>query len=107
MIVCLDAKENIKNSLVYLGLDNTGASPINFLTRLNDDLASVVHLISLPFFSISMINLTISTKLGINLLKKFIFPKNDWISFLFLGMFIVSIASIHLGSTLIPYFETI
>jgi hypothetical protein len=56
--------------------ESSSASLITFLMRENDVLASAVHFPSLFFYSIYVINFTISTKLGINLLKKFIFSKN-------------------------------
>jgi hypothetical protein len=84
-----------------------GASPITFLKHLKDALDSIVHLTSLSFFSISMINFTISAKFEINILKKFIFPKNNLIYFLFLGIFIVSIDSTLFWSILIPFIDTI
>jgi hypothetical protein len=54
-----------------------GTSLITFLMHANDSLASTIDFTSLFFFSILVINFMISTKFGINLLKKFIFPKND------------------------------
>jgi hypothetical protein len=73
----------------------------------NDALALVFYLTSLSFLSISVINFTISSKFGMNLLKKIFFPKNDCISFLFLGILIISIASTLFGSILIPFRDTI
>jgi hypothetical protein len=43
---------------------------MTFLMCVNDALASIVHFTSLFFFSIYVINFTISAKFGINLRKK-------------------------------------
>jgi hypothetical protein len=46
---------------------------------------SIVHLSSFPFLNMVVIRFSISAKLETNLLKKLIFPRKDWTSFLDLG----------------------
>jgi hypothetical protein len=53
-----------------------------------------------------VINFTNSTKFETNLLKKLIFPKNDWVYFLDLGYEKVWISSTLLGSIFTPLVDT-
>lgn len=70
-----------------------------------DLLASRVHLILKYFFNMLLSNLISTTKLEINLLKKFILPKNSCSSLMFLGCGICKMASILIGSIWIPSLE--
>lgn len=49
---------------------------VNF-TSLKDFLASVFHFIYMSLFNIFVMDLKISAKLGINILRKFILPMKD------------------------------
>jgi len=51
-----------------------------------DSLDASCHLTSESFLIMSVICLTNSAKLGINLLMKLILPRNDWMPFLDLGI---------------------
>jgi hypothetical protein len=64
------------------------------------------HLNSLSFFKRLEIGLAISKKFGINLLIKFIFPKKDFIDFLFFDKGIFWMASILVGSIVTPSLGT-
>jgi len=82
VIVCSDAKENIKRSLVMFGLIKTGALVNACLTRSKAYLSLTFHLIFVSFLSMFVIFLSHSTRFGINTLKKFIFS-NKRLKFLF------------------------
>ena len=97
-MVCSEENENIMNSLEKLGLTNTGASVKAFLISEKDLLALIDYLKLLSFFNILLIYFTTSTKFVINLLKKLTVLRNDWISFLFLGMLILCMAATLSGS---------
>lgn len=87
-MVCSEANENIMNSLVKFGLTNIGASVKAFLISVKDYLASTIHLIQLSFLNMLAMCFTTSTKFVINLHKKSTLPRNDCISFLFMGIII-------------------
>ena len=72
-------------------------------TDSKDLLAPTIHLIPAPFFSMSVIVLRCSARLGMNLLRKLIFPMKDCNSLMFLGCVIWSIPSTLYGSILIPF----
>jgi hypothetical protein len=67
----------------------------------------VFHFIFVSFLSMFVMFLRISAKLGMNLLRKFIFPMKDYNYLMFLGWSIFWMASILLGSILIPYLDII
>ena len=94
-------------SIVQSGLINVGAHVKENLTELNGFFTCSYNLTSLSFFNISFISLRCSSRLGMNLLKNFIFPLKDWIFFLFLRKSNYWIASILEGSMWIPSFEII
>ena len=98
-----EAKEKIRKSFEKLGLIRIGARVSACFTNSKDFLASAVHLAPTSFLSILVMFLRSSAKLGINLLKKLIFPIKDCNSFMFLGWLICSIPSTLFGSILIPF----
>ena len=106
-MVCSEAKENIMKSLQKLGLTNIGTSNNAYLMLMKDCLASLDHLKVLYFFNILFIYFTTSTKFVMNLLRKLTLPRNDWISFLFLGRPICCMAATLYGSMLMPLLEMI
>ena len=83
--MCSDAKEKIRKYLEKSGLIRTGALVSACLTNSKYFLVSRVHLTPTYFFSMFIIFLRSSAKLGINLLKKLIFPIKDCNYFMFLG----------------------
>ena len=97
--------EKIMNSLEKFGLTSTRDSIKAFLISAKVLLASTVHLIPLSFLTMLVMFFTTSTKFVINLLKKFTLPRNDCISFLFMGKSIFCMAATLVGSNLIPYLE--
>lgn len=65
-------KYKVKSAMIKVGLvDNENLTPLKEL------LASSDHLSSVSFFSMSVISLKCSTRFGMNLLKKLIFPLSD------------------------------
>ena len=106
-IVCSEAKEKIRKSFEKSGLIRTGARVSACFTNSKDLLASTVHFTPTYFFSILVMFLRSSAKLGINLLKKLIFPLKDYNYFMFLGWLICSIPSTLFGSILIPFSDII
>ena len=92
-MVCSEAKENKIKSFAKSGLASTGALVSSTLIYSNDYLALGVHFISLPFLSIFVMCFIISAKFGMNLLRKFTFPRKDFTSFLLLGVPIFRIPS--------------
>ena len=79
----------------------------SFLISLKDFLASSVHFILFSLFNIFVMFFIISEKLGMNLLKKFTCPINDYNSFFLLCSSTFKIASTLSGSFFIPSFEII
>ena len=75
--MCSEAKEKTIKYLVKYGMISTGALVNAYFTMSKDCLASILHLILEYFLSILVMFLRISVRLGINLLKKNIFPMND------------------------------
>ena len=65
------------NSLSKFGLRKVGASAMDSLIFSNASLLSFVYLKLKSFLIISCSDLTISEKLEMNLLTKFIFPRKD------------------------------
>ena len=104
-MVCSEENEKIMKSLSKLGLTSTGASDKTHLISVKDCLASTDHLKFVSFFNILFSYFTTSSKLVMNLLKKFILPRNDWISFLFLGRPIFCMATTLSGFIQIPFSE--
>jgi hypothetical protein len=104
-IMCYEAKENNMKFFSKLGLANTGALVNATLMSSKYFMALGIHFISFPFLSMLVICFMILSKLGINLLKKFTFPRKYCTYFLLLGMPIFKIPSTLLGSTFIPSFE--
>ena len=88
--------------LAIVWADQSGGFIISLLMASKDLLAASVHLISDPFFSIEVMCFTNYTKLGINFLTKFIFPRKDWMSFFDLGTDKVFIAFTLSRSILTP-----
>ena len=84
-MVCSDAYEKTKKSLEKYGLTKTGTLVIAFLISLKYFLASTVHLISLYLFSMFVTFISISLKLGMNIINEFTCQMNDCTSFLLLG----------------------
>ena len=78
--VCSNANEKMKKYFVKSGLIRTGFLVNACFTSSNDFFASKVHL-NPYFFSIFIMFLRSSTRLGMNLLKKLIFPMKDSSSF--------------------------
>ena len=105
--VCSEAKEKIRKSFEKSGLIKTGAQVSACFTNSKDFLASTVHFTPTLFLSILVMFLRSFAKLGINLLKKLIFPIKDCSSFMFLGRLICSIPSTLFGSILIPFSDII
>ena len=85
IVVCSESNEKTRKSFVKSGLIKIGALVKACLIYVNESFPYVVHFMILYFFNIPVMSLTISAKLGMNLLRKFTFPKKDWISFLLLG----------------------
>ena len=65
------------------------------------------HMNFVSFLRRAFKGLANSTKFGINLRTKFIFPKKDCREAILWGVAIALMAWAHLGSNLIPYFDTI
>jgi hypothetical protein len=86
-------------------LVNMGALVSATLLYSNNLLASGFHLISFPFLIMLVICFIISARFGMNLLKKFTFPRKDCTSFLLRGVLIFRIPSTLLGYIFIPSFE--
>ena len=84
-IVCFDANENMKKSLVKLGLIRNGVWVSSCFTISKDFFASMVHLTPISLFSMFVMFLRIFASFGVNLLKKLIFPMKDCSSLIFLG----------------------
>ena len=76
-IVSSNAMEKIKNSLSKSRLIRIGASFNSCLILSKEFIAYFDHLTSQTFFNIHVMSLTIFAKLGINLLRKIIFPQNN------------------------------
>lgn len=72
-----------------------------------DYLASTIHLSAESFLNMLFSSLINSTKFEMNLLRKFILPKNDCKSLMFLGWAMVKMASILERSILIPSLDII
>jgi len=68
-------------------------------------LASTIHLSAKSFLKMLFSSLINSAKFEMNLLRKFILPKNDYNSLMFLGSLMVKVATILVGSILIPYLD--
>ena len=83
----------------------TGALVRACFTSSKDVFASKVHFTPCSFFNMFVIFLRSSAKLGMNLLKKLIFPMKDCNSLIFRGWEICNIASILFGSIFIPSSE--
>ena len=105
--VCSEAKEKIRNSFEKSRLIRTGARVSACFTNSKDFLVSTVHFTPTSFLSVLFMFLRSSAKLGINLLKKLIFPIKDCNYFMFLGWLIYSIPSTLFGSILIPFSDII
>jgi hypothetical protein len=103
-IVCSQEKENKIKYFAKFGWASTGALVNATLISSNEFLDLGIHFISSPFLRIFVIYFMISTILGMNLLKKFTFPRKDCTSFLLLGVSIFRIDSTLLGSIFIPSF---
>ena len=101
--VCSKANKNIRKYFEKSGLIKIGVRVSASLTDSKDFLASTVHLTPTPFLNMFVIFLRCSAKLGINLLRKLIFPIKDCNSLMFLGCVICSIPSTLCGSILIPF----
>ena len=84
-MVCFDANEKTRKSFEKFRLIKTGSFVKACLIYVNESFASIFHFMIVSFFNIAVTTFTIFAKLGINLLRKFTFPKNDCISFLLLG----------------------
>ena len=92
--------------LVQYGIKRLGASEIDSKIQLNDYFSGSTHLKTTSFLIIFCKGRMISEKLGINLLTKFIFPRKDCIAFLLEGKVILDMSWVHLGSIVIPCFDT-
>jgi hypothetical protein len=104
-MVCSKVNENKMKSFMKSRLANTGDLVSTIIISSNDILASGFNLIFFPFMSMQVICFIISAKFGMNLLKKFTFPRKDYTSFLLRGVLILRIPSTLLGSIFIPFFE--
>ena len=85
--------------------DQDGACVSARLTCSKDYLDSVSHFIFTSFFNIFVMFMRSSARLGMNLRRKFILPIKDCNSLRFLGCSNFCMASILLGSILIPSLE--
>jgi len=103
--MCSESKENIMKSLSNIRLVITSVCVKASLISSKDLLASSVHLIVESFFNMLFNNLISSTKLEINLLRRFILPKTTCSYLMLLGCGICKMASILAGSILIPSLE--
>ena len=92
--------------LVKYGLKRLGALYKASNTFLNDSFSILPQLKTTSFLIMFCKGRMISKKLGINLLTKFIFPRNDCISFLLEGKVIFYMAWVCSGSIMIPCFDT-
>ena len=101
----LEAKVYRMNSLSKFGLNKVGDSIMAYLIWSNSSFISFVHLNYESFFIISWSGLTISAKSELNLLAKLIFPSKDCIASFLCGGAMILMASILLGSIVIPYRE--
>ena len=106
-IVCYEENENRRKYFIKSGLDNIGYLVSATLISSKYFLASRFHLISFPFLSMQVMCFMISSKFGMNLLKKFTFPRKHCTMFLLHGVMIFKIPSTLLGSILIPSLEMI
>lgn len=84
-MVCSEANEKIMKSLLKLGLMRTGVLARASLIASKYFLASTVHLCVESFFNMLFKSLISYAKLEMNVLRKFILPKNDFNSLMFLG----------------------
>jgi len=91
-IVCSDAKEKIIKSFVKKWHIKIGVTVKANFTSLKYLLTSIFHFISICSFRMFVMDLKISSKLGINPLRKFILPMKGWTSFLSLGESFFSMA---------------
>jgi hypothetical protein len=106
-MVCSKENKNKMNSFVKSELANTRDLVSAILMYSNDFLDLGFHLILIHFLSILVICFIISANFGMNLLKKFTFPRKECTSFLLHGVLILRIRSTLLGSIFIPYFDMI
>ena len=97
--------KKMMKSFLKSGLIRTGVLVKAYLMDSKDCLASIIHLRNESFLSILFISLIMSAKLDMNLLKKLILPRKACNSLMFLGGLMLRIASILVGSILIPYLE--
>ena len=77
--------EKMKESLVKLGLIRTDVWVSACFTSSKDLFSSMVHLTPISFLNMFVMFLRSSSRFGMNLLKKLIFPMKDCISLMFLG----------------------
>ena len=75
--MCSDANEKMKKSFVKSGLMRTGVLVNACFTSSNDFFAYKVHLTPCSILSILVMFLRSSARLGMNLIKKLIFPMKD------------------------------
>ena len=99
-------KKKEKKSFEYSGLIKEKASSSACFIFSKEHLDSGVHFTLFSFVNMLVMNFTNSTKLDINILKRFILLKKDQISFLDLVREMVLIASILFGSIFTPSVET-
>ena len=93
--------------LEIFGVFNAGALMISCLIESKDSLSLCPHLKIEFFLIMDCKGSTIWEKLGMNLLTKFIYPKNDCIDFLLCGKGISKISFILSGSIYMPFLDAI
>lgn len=106
-IVCYKAKETNIKYFWKSGLIRIGVLVRAFLMASKGCLASTVYLNAEYFLNMLFSSLINSAKFEINLLRKFILPKIHYNYLMLLGWVMVNIASILVGSILIPYLDII
>lgn len=107
VMVCSKAKEKITKSLLKSGLIRTGAFVKPSLMASKDCLASIFYLSVESILSMLFNSLISSARFEMDLLIKFVLPRNDCNSLMFLGWVMVKIASVLAGSILIPSLDMI
>ena len=84
-IVCSDANEKMKKSLVKLGLIRTGVWVSACFTSSKDFFAFMVHLTPISLFNMFVMFLRSSARFGMNLLRNLIFPMKICSCLMFVG----------------------
>ena len=100
--MCSDWKEKMKKYLVKSGLITASVCVGACFTKSKDDFSYMVHLNPISLFNMFVMFFRSSTRFGMNLLKKFIFPIKYCSSLMFLGWLIFNIPSTLFGPILIP-----